>query len=208
MPKNIPQLKSWLLQTFSSSAFNTCSHQPLQKMTSAPVKIRYKPNINPVAVHTPIPIPHHWKRQVKQDLDRDVELGIIEPVPQGTPTIWCSRMVVAPKKDGSPRRTVDLQQLNKATLRETHHTPSPFNLVSTIPTDTYKSVLDAWNGYHSLPLSQQAQDATTFITEWGRYRYRRAPMGFHAPKLCNIASQDQKCKKSVIIWSQRPKKLK
>ena len=89
-------------------------------------------------------------------------------------------MVVAPKKDGSPRRTVDLQKLNKATLRETHHTPSPFNQVSTVPPHTTKTVLDAWNSYHSLPLSTEARDATTFITEWGRYRYLRAPMGFQA----------------------------
>ena len=93
---------------------------------------------------------------------------------------WCSRMVVAAKKDGSPRRTVDLQQLSKATLRETHHTPTPFNLASTVPKNTRKTVIDAWNGYHSLPLAPSAREATTFITEWGRYRYRQAPMGFHA----------------------------
>ena len=94
--------------------------------------------------------------------------------------MWCSRMVVAPKKDGTPQRTVDLQRLNAATHREMHHTPSPFNLVSSIPTGKLKTVLDAWNGYHSLPLTSAGKEATTFITEWGRYRYRRAPMGFHA----------------------------
>lgn len=97
----------------------------------------------PYAANTPIPVAHHWKKQVKADLDRDVRMGIIEPVPQGTPTTWCARMVVASKTDGSPRRTVDLQRLNKATLRETHHTPSPFNLVATILTQTRKTVLDA-----------------------------------------------------------------
>ena len=178
--ENIPRLKEWLLHEFASSAFNICSHQQLQTMTGAPVRIQFKEGAQPRAVHTPIPVPHHWKKRVKQDIDRDVRLGIIEPVPQGTPTEWCSRMVVAAKKDGSPRRTVDLQELNKATLRETHHTPSPFNLVSTIPARTRKTVLDAWNGYHSLPLSKGTREATTFITEWGRYRYCRAPMGFHA----------------------------
>lgn len=89
-------------------------------------------------------------------------------------------MIVTPKKNGEPRRTVDLQQLNKATLREVHHTPSPFNMVASTPTGKRKTVLDAWNGYHSLPLNTLSRDATTFITEWGRYRYCRAPMGFHA----------------------------
>ena len=140
--------------------------------------ITFIPGTKPSAVHTPIPVPHHWKKRVKEDIDRDVALGIIEPVPVGTPTTWCSRMVVAPKKDGSPRRTVDLQKLNASTLRETHHTPSPFNQASLVPAKTRKTVLDAWNGYHSLTLSPSARDATTFITEWGRYRYLRAPQGF------------------------------
>lgn len=176
---NIPKLKHWLLKTFESSAFNQCAHQPLPQMTGEPVKVEFKDHHKPYAVHTPIPVPHHWKDRVKEDLDRDVRLGIIEKVPQGTPTEWCARMVVTAKKNGDPRRTVDLQQLNKATLRETHHTPTPFDLVSTVPSSTRKTVVDAWNGYHSLALDEKAKNAVTFITEWGRYRYCRAPMGFH-----------------------------
>ena len=148
-------------------------------MTGEPVKIAFNEDYKPYAVHTPIPIPHHWKQRVREDIERDVRLGIIEKVPQGTSTEWCARMVVTPKKNGDPRRTVDLQQLNKATLRETHHTPTPFDLVSTVPSNTRKTVVDAWNGYHSLALHEDAKNAVTFMTEWGRYRYCRAPMGFH-----------------------------
>ena len=84
-------------------------------------------------MHTPIPVPHHWKKRVKEDLDRDIRLGIIKPIPAATPMLWFSRMVVAPKKDGLPRRTVDLKKLNAASMRETHHTPFPFNQVSVVP---------------------------------------------------------------------------
>ena len=178
-PKNVLKLKEWLLKEFAASAFNQCPHQPLPEMTGKPVKLRFKEESKPHAIHTPIPVPRYWKQEVKADLDRDVRLGIIEKVPQGTTTEWCARMVVTPKKTGKPRRTVDLQQLNKATFRETHHTPSPFDLVSTVPTQSRKTVLDAWNGYHSLALDETTKEATTFITEWGRYRYCRAPMGCH-----------------------------
>lgn len=177
--ENVPKLKEWLLDAFASSAFNQCPHQELPTMTGEPIKLHLKDNAVPYAAHTPIPVPHHWKKQVKNDLDRDERLGIIEKVPQGTTTKWCARMVVTPKKNGEPRRTVDLQKLNNATLRETHHTPSPFNIVSTVPVKTRKSVLDAWNGYHSLPLHESTKESMTFITEWGRYRYCRAPMGYH-----------------------------
>ena len=90
-------------------------------------------------------------------------------------------MVVAPKQNtGKPRRTVDLQSVNEATYRETHHTETPHRLVSNVPAGQKKTVLDCWNGYHSLELAESARDATCFITEWGRYRYLRAPQGFHA----------------------------
>ena len=178
--KNVPKLKQWLIERFSASAFNKCTHQELQEMAGEPMNIVFKEGVAPHAVHTPIPVPIHWKDKIKEDLDRDVRLGIIEPVPQGTPTTWCARMVVAHKKDGTPRRTVDLQNLKNVTMRETHFTRTPFSIVSSIPVNTQKTVLDAWNGYHSLPLSASARNATTFITEWGRYRYKRAPMGHHA----------------------------
>ena len=58
--------------------------------------------------------------------------------------------------------------------------PSPFKIVSVLlPKDHKKSVLDALNGYHSVSLSTTACDATTFITEWGHYRYIHALQGFH-----------------------------
>lgn len=177
--ENIPLFQQWFLSEFKSSAFNTCEEQPLQTMTGTPVDIKFKENAKPHAVHTAIPVAHHFKRKVKQGLDNDVKLHVIEPVPQGSVSRHCSRMVVTSKKNGEPRRTVDFQRVNQSTLREVHHTPSPFNLVSTVPAQTKKTVLDAWNGYHSLMLNPDHKDATTFITEWGRYRYCRAPMGLH-----------------------------
>ena len=39
---------------------------------------------------------------------------------------------------------------------------------------------DAWNGYHSVPIREEDRHFTTFITPWGRYRYKVAPQGFLA----------------------------
>ena len=178
--ENIPKLEKWFLETFEGSAFNTCTHQPLQSMTGVPMKaIRKKAGAEHPAWYTPIPVAFHWKKQVKADLDRDVRLRIIEKVPQGETSEWCSRMVITAKSNGKPRRTIDFQQLYKATLREVHHTPSPINLVTQVPAGKLKTVLDAWNGYHSLMLDPEAKELTTFNTEWGRYRYLRGPQGFH-----------------------------
>ena len=125
--ENVPKLKQWLLENFSASAFNRCTHQELPVMSGEPMDILFKEGAIPYAVHTPIKVPIHWEKEVKEGLDQDVRLGIIEKVPPGTPVTWCSRMVTAAKKNGKPRRTTDNQKLKESTLRETHFTPSPFN---------------------------------------------------------------------------------
>ena len=123
-------------------------------------------------------MPLHWQAEVKEALYRDEQLGVIEPVPVGDPVTWCHRMVVVSKKTGKPRRCVDLQPLNRHAARETHHTRSPFHQARSVPGNTHKTVLDAWNGYHSVPLHQDDKHLTTFLTPWGRYRYRVAPQGY------------------------------
>ena len=106
-----------------------------------------------------------------------MQAGIIIPVDVGEAVDWCTRMVVVPKKDGSPRITVDFQELNTYIKRETHHTSYPFNVVNNVPIHSYKTVADAKNGYNQATLDDSSSKVTTFITEFGRYRFIRSPQG-------------------------------
>ena len=178
--ENREKLEQWLLDYYRSSTFNVCEHQTLPMMSGPPMRLFIDEDATPVAHHSPIPVPIHWQEQVKADLDQDVRLGVIEPVPIGTPVTWCHRMVVCAKKSGKPRRTVDFQALNRHATRETHHTQSPFHQARMVPRNTRKSTFDAWNGYHSIALDPQDQHLTTFITQWGRYRYKVCPQGYIA----------------------------
>ena len=147
-------------------------------MVGPPIQIHIDPNAKPVNLRTPAPVPLHWQQQVKEELFRDVELGVLEPVPHGEPTRWCFRMVISRKHDGGPRRTVDLSPLNKFCEREAHPSKSPFVLARSVPNHSVKTVCDVWNGYHSVPLREEDRHLTTFITPWGHFRYKRAPQGF------------------------------
>ena len=89
--------------------------------------------------------------------------------------IW---MVITWKKNGEPRRKVDLAALSKAGIRKTHHTRSPFNVVRSIPSETQKTTLACKYGYHGVPLAEEDRQKTTFITEQGRFRYARATQGY------------------------------
>ena len=178
--ENVPALKQWLLDYYSSSTFNTCEHQPLPMMRCEPLELHVDPTAKPVAIHKPGLVPIHWQEKVYQDLERDVRIGVLERVSPNTPVTWCSRMVVAAKADGTPRRTVDLQPQNRHSVRQTHHVQTPFHLAVRVPQHTKKTVTDAWNGYHTVPIREEDRHITTFITPWGRYRYKVAPQGFLA----------------------------
>ena len=57
---------------------------------------------------------------------------------------------------------------------------TPFHLAAAIPSGSIKSVVDCWNVYHSVPLAPEDIPYTTFITPFGKYRYKVAPQGFLA----------------------------
>ena len=176
--KNVEILKQYILERYATSAFNCCEHQPLPLMTDAPpLRIFVDPEASPVAVTSPGPVPLHWEEQVRKGLDRDVKLGVIEKVPVNEPVKWCSRMLVTPKHDGTPRRVIDFSPLNKHAPRQTHHTRSPYQIAASVPGNKIKSVLDNWHGYHSVPLDPSDRSLTTFLTPYGRYRYKTTPQG-------------------------------
>ena len=137
-------------------------------------------------------------------------LDVIEPVPVGELVTWCHRMVICAKKNGEPRRTVDFQALNPRATRETHHTPSPFHQAWSVPHDKRKTLLDAWNGCHSLPIRKEDRHLTTFITLWSRYGYKTAPEGYIASgdrytrrydELVSDVHNKTKCDDDVLLWS-------
>ena len=177
-PENVGRMKEWLLKRFASSTFNTCPHQPLQQMTGPPMEIHLDSSAKSKPADKAAIVPLHWQKRVHEDLLRDEALGVIERVPYGVPSTWCHRMVITRKQDGSPRRTVDLSPLNRYCKRETFPSDSPFHLARRIPKGSWKTVCDAWNGYHSVPLRECDRHLTTFITPFGRWRYKRAPQGF------------------------------
>ena len=177
--ENLATLKQYILDRFSSSAFNVCEHQPLPLMSgSEPLRLHVDPAAKPTAIRAPSQVPLAWHTSVREGLQRDVRLGVLERVPLNTPDNWCSRMHITPKADGSPRRVVDYGPLNKHAPRQTHHTQPPWSIAASIPSNTVKSVLDAWHGYHSVPIAPEDRHLTTFLTPWGKFRYLTTPQGF------------------------------
>jgi hypothetical protein len=150
------RLQEWLLDHYKSSTFNTCPHQILPGMTGQELKLAIPP------CHTiPHRVPMHWKEQVEEGIKRDIRMGIIEELPANTPAKWCHKMVVTSKPGSTkPKRTVDMSALKTASYRLTHPGAPPFLEAQSIPADSYKTVTDALQGFHMIPLH------TDLLTDW------------------------------------------
>ena len=86
-------------------------------------------------------------------------------------------------------------------LGETHHTRSPFSLAMQLPPKSRKTFLDAVDACHSVLLDEESQPLSTFITEWGRYMFKRMPQGY-------LASGDAYTRRYDEIISDVPRKVK
>jgi hypothetical protein len=87
-------------------------------------------------------------------------------------------MVIRPKKNSMPRRTIDLSELSRAGIRETHHTRNPAKAARTVQANKLKTTLDCVDGYHGAELVEADRHKTTFIKEWSKFRYKRIPQGY------------------------------
>ena len=124
-----------------------CAHQILPEDSGPPVQSTSKDRESPTAVLMPAVIPLHWHKQAKKQLDRDIELGIIKPVDANEPVEWHHSMVVVRKHNGTPKRMGDMQAVHKAMLRHAHSLTSPYPKAMSVPSNVYKTVTDAWEGY-------------------------------------------------------------
>ena len=98
--------------------------------------------------------------------------GIIEPVT--TPTDWSSGMVpVARPGKSKVGICVDYRKLNLSLKREVYYIPTFEELTHKLSGVTCMSKLDAASGFFQIPLEEESRDYTTFLTPFGRYRFKR-----------------------------------
>ena len=108
-------------------------------------------------------------------------MGILEDVSGGANhDLWLAPMIVVPKKDNTPRRVIDFSLLSKFCKRSAEATLDTNRMATAVPVpeegkEIFFSCLDAWNGYHSIPLDDSAKNFFGFLTEFGTYRYNVAP---------------------------------
>ena len=175
-----------MINTFKSTAFNVCENQPLQILKDTQMEVIIKPCAIPKRTMRTIHCPINLREQAKKNLEAGVKLGIIEPVQlNGEQPSRISPALFVLKSNGGCRQVVNFKHLNVHCERQPNHTSDVLKLVSQVPTaldsatkELFFTVLDAWNGYHSIALKDDAKKYFGFQTEWGTYTYNVAPQGF------------------------------
>jgi hypothetical protein len=138
-------------------------------------KIRLRDRIQPHCTTAPRRLPLPLVKKVEEELKRLQDENIIRPVTK--PTEWCAPIVAVLKPNNKVRLCVDLTKLNENVRRENFPLPTTDNLLAQLSGAKFFSKLDCNSGFHQIPLDEESQELTTFITPFGRFCYLRMPFG-------------------------------
>ena len=100
---------------------------------------------------------------------------------------WLANTVVVKKKSEKWRVCVDFMNLNKACSKNPFLMPKIDQLVDAIIGHLRMSFLDAFQGYHQIPLALDDQEKTTIVTPIRNYHYKVMPFS-----LKNVGSTYQR----------------
>lgn len=139
-------------------------------------KIELRADAKPFSISTPRRVPLPLMSQVKKELSRMEEIGVISRVEQ--PTDWCAGMVPVPKPGKNEVRIcVDLTKLNESVKRERHMLPSVEHTLGQLEGAKVFSKIDANSGFWQIPLAKESALLTTFLTPFGRFCFNRLCFG-------------------------------
>ena len=120
-------------------------------------------------------VPYSMREKVANEIDRQVKLGILEPV-KFSP--WATLVVPILKGDGSIRLCGDYKvTVNRETVTETYPLPRVEDLLASLGGGTAFSKLDLKHAYQQVVLDDDSKQLVTINTLKGLYRMNRLPFG-------------------------------
>jgi hypothetical protein len=102
-----------------------------------------------------------WQNFIRGELKKLLNAGFIREVHHPR---WLANPVIIPKTDGKLRVCIDYTCLNKACPKEPFSLPRIDQIMDSTSGCDLLCFLDAYSGFHQLPMSREDEEHTTFIT--------------------------------------------
>ena len=138
----------------------------------------YHINIDPsyqAIIHPPCFVPIKLRPKIQEKLTRMESLDVIEKV--NIPTSWVNCTMIIVKPNGTLRIYINPQDLNKAIRCEHYPTQTINEVVTRMPDATVFSILETTSGFWQIKLDQESRKLCTFNIPFGRYMFKRLPIG-------------------------------
>jgi hypothetical protein len=108
------------------------------------------------------------KKEIARLLDADFIKEVYHPD-------WLANPVLLPKKNKEWRMCVDYTNLNKAYKKDSFELPCIDQVVDSMAGCNLLSFLNCYSGYHQIPLKEEDQIKTSFITPFSAFCYVTMP---------------------------------
>ena len=138
-----------------------------------PIDIELKDDITPYASR-PFPVPKIYEEKLKNQINKFLDLDILV---RNVETEWAAPAFLIPKKDGDVRFICDFRQLNSRIKKKPYPIPPIGELLRKLERFTLVTSIDVSMGYHHIPLTKRSQNICTIVTPYGKFSYKRLPMG-------------------------------
>ena len=149
-------------------------------MDCTPVKLNVDETVpKPPKVTTVRAVPLHWQSLGERILMDLLQTGIVKRVTKLVPCVSPSFFVKKGDRSGDPRFVIDYKgTLNPMLIRVPHPLPSPMQVWARVkPGSTHFIACDLKAAFWQLPLSEESQGLTSFMSSLGVLAWTRLPMG-------------------------------
>ncbi len=120
------------------------------------------------------PVPKIHKVTLIKEVDRLVKQGVLEWQPASE---WASPLFIMPKKIRTGCFLSKFWQVNKRLIRKPFPIPKISMVLQELEGFTFATALDSNMGYYTITLDPDASRVCPIIFPWGKYSYKRLPMG-------------------------------
>ena len=136
--------------------------------------LQLKPDSKPYQA-PPRCVVYALQKPLQEELEQLQQLDIISPLGIDEISQWCISFLVVPKANSKVWLCLDPARLNQALIRPIHRGPILNDTLPKLTGVKYMSIIDASSRYHNLKLDKKSLYLTTFVCQFGRYRYKCLP---------------------------------